>query len=265
MTPESSGKWSDLWVRLGSGALMVTIGLLAIWYGSGLFHALVALVCGLMVWELVKMLNPSSGWAPSALGALAGAVTMASIYLPAGFALPILLAVGLLGFSQLQRHRTLFMVFTVMILMSGYGLMQVRDDLGFTWLLWIVLVVVVTDVVGYFAGRAIGGPKFWPRVSPKKTWSGTAAGWVGAAIVGWLFDLNTGAGPQIIGVSVAMSMASQMGDMAESALKRSRGIKDSSALIPGHGGLLDRFDGMLGASVFLLLAGQFTGFPFGAG
>ena len=150
-----------------------------------------------------------------------------------------------------------------MILLAGFGLVQIRDDMGFGWLMWLVLVVVTTDVVGYFAGRAIGGPKFWPRVSPKKTWSGTAAGWVGAAIIGALFSFNAGIGLQLIGISIAVSMASQMGDMAESGMKRRLGVKDSSTLIPGHGGLLDRFDGMLGASVFLLIIGQFIGFPPG--
>ena len=149
------------------------------------------------------------------------------------------------------------MCFTVMIVLAGFGLVQVRDDYGVGWLMWLVVVVVVTDVVGYFAGRAIGGPKFWPKVSPKKTWSGTAAGWIGAALVGLLFSINTGVGFQLIGISVAMSMASQMGDMAESGMKRRLGVKDSSNLIPGHGGLLDRFDGMLGAAFFLLIIGQF--------
>ena len=122
-----------------------------------------------------------------------------------------------------------------------------------------------TDVFGYFAGRTFGGPKFWPSVSPKKTWSGTAAGWVGAGLVGLLFSINTGVGLQLIGISIAISMASQMGDIAESGLKRKMGVKDSSNLIPGHGGLMDRFDGMLGASVFLLIMGQFIGFPPGVG
>ena len=125
--------------------------------------------------------------------------------------------------------------------------------------------MVATDVVGYFAGRAIGGPKFWPKVSPKKTWSGTAAGWAGAALVGLLFSINTGASLQLMGISVAISMASQMGDIAESGMKRKLGVKDSSNLIPGHGGLMDRFDGMLGASMFLLVIGQFIGLPFGLG
>ena len=165
----------------------------------------------------------------------------------------------------MEQNRTVYMSFTVMILLAGFGLMQVRDDMGFGWMLWLVLVVVITDVFGYFAGRYFGGPKFWPAVSPKKTWAGTAAGWAGAALVGLVFSVNTGVGLQLIGISIAISMASQMGDIAESGMKRKMGVKDSSNLIPGHGGLMDRFDGMLGASLFLLIIGQFIGFPPGLG
>lgn len=256
-------RWADLATRMGSGAAMVVAGLLGIWFGGLVFHLLVALICGLMVWELVGMLRPGERGAQLQMGGLTGAALLAAFYLPVGFALPVLLAPAMVGFGQLSKHRTIFMVFTVMILLAGFGIVQIRDELGFGWLMWLVLVVVTTDVVGYFAGRAIGGPKFWPRVSPKKTWSGTAAGWVGAALIGALFSLNTGVGLQLIGISIAVSMASQMGDMAESGVKRRMGVKDSSALIPGHGGLLDRFDGMLGASVFLLIIGQFIGFPPG--
>lgn len=188
-----------------------------------------------------------------------------AVYLPVGFALPLLLAPAMLGFAQLERNRTIYMAFTVLILLAGFGMMQVRDEMGVGWMLWLVIVVVATDVVGYFAGRAIGGPKFWPAVSPKKTWSGTAAGWVGAALVGLFFSINTGVGFQLIGISIAVSMASQMGDIAESGMKRKMDVKDSSNLIPGHGGLMDRFDGMLGASLFLLIIGQFIGFPPGLG
>lgn len=258
-------KWSDLAARMASGAAMVLIGALGVFLGGHVFHVLVALICGMMIWELVGMLRPDAKRGPLLLGGFSGVAVLASVYLPVGFALPLLLAPALFGFGQLDRNRTIFMSFTVMILLSGFGLMQVRDDMGVGWMLWLVLVVVVTDVVGYFAGRTFGGPKFWPRVSPKKTWSGTAAGWVAAAIVGLIFSFNTGVGLQLIGISVAVSMASQMGDMAESGMKRKMGVKDSSNLIPGHGGLLDRFDGMLGASVFLLIIGQFIGFPPGLG
>jgi hypothetical protein len=105
-------------------------------------------------------------------------------------------------------------------MLASFGLITHRDTFGLTWMLWLVLVVAVTDIGGYFAGRIIGGPKFWPRVSPKKTWSGTAAGWVGAGVVGWAFMATTGMGVALIGISIALSMASQMGDIAESAVKR---------------------------------------------
>jgi phosphatidate cytidylyltransferase len=250
---------------MGSGAAMVVVGLLGIWAGGDVFHVMVALICGVMIWELVGMLHPSDKGVALQLGALGGAATLLAIYLPVGFALPILLAPALVGFGQLKKLRVVFMVFAVMVLLAGFGMMSVRDDMGFIWMLWLVLVVVATDVVGYFAGRIIGGPKFWPSVSPKKTWAGTGFGWIGAALVGAAFVANTGAGVQLIGVSVALSMASQMGDIAESAIKRRVGVKDSSHLIPGHGGLLDRFDGMLGAAVFLLIIGPFLGFPQGLG
>ena len=254
-------KWSDLATRMGSGLMMVLVGVWGIWMGGDVFHVLVAAICGLMVWELVRMVSPTQPSLALQLGAVSGAAVLLAIYLPIGFALPILLAPCMVGLGQLRQSRSTYMIFTVLVLMAGFGMMQVRDDLGFGWMVWLVMVVVVTDVVGYFAGRAIGGPKFWPRVSPKKTWSGTVAGWIGAGVVGAVFAINTQATLQLIGVSVALSMASQMGDIGESAMKRRMGVKDSSALIPGHGGVLDRFDGMLGASVFLLMLGQVAGFP----
>lgn len=258
-------KWSDLAARLASGGAMVVLGLAGIWAGGHVFHAMVALICGAMIWELVRMLHPTESGPAIQLGLLGGCATGLAIYLPVGFALPILLAPALVGFGQLRDFRVIYMVFSVMVLLAGFGMMSVRDDLGFQWMLWLVLVVVATDVVGYFAGRLIGGPKFWPRVSPKKTWAGTGFGWIGAGLVGTYFMVTSGAGAQLIGVSVALSMASQMGDIAESAIKRRVGVKDSSNLIPGHGGLLDRFDGMLGASVFLLIIGPFIGSPPGLG
>jgi phosphatidate cytidylyltransferase len=258
-------KWADLAVRLSSGAVLVLVGLWGVWAGGHWFHAMIALICGLMVWELVRMLQPLDKTIAVQLAVLSGGATGAAIYMPIGLALPILLAPALVGFGRMKLNRVIFMVFTVMVLLAGFGMMLVRDDLGFEWMLWLVLVVIATDVVGYFAGRMIGGPKFWPRVSPKKTWAGTAFGWVGAALVGLGFVLTTPAGWQLVGVSIAVSMASQMGDIAESAIKRRMDVKDSSNLIPGHGGLLDRFDGMLGASVFLLIIGPFIGFPQGIG
>lgn len=257
-----SERWSDLAVRLGSGALMVVVGVWAIWMGGDVFHAVVALICGLMIWELTRMLAPDTPRLAVQLGGVAALAIMMAVYLPILYAAPLLVAPAFVGAHQLKAHRILFGCFTVLVLAASFGLVHVRDDLGFAWLVWLVLIVVVTDVAGYFAGRMLGGPKFWPRVSPKKTWSGTAAGWVAAALVGAVFAINSGVWSAVLLASVMLSIASQMGDIAESAIKRKMGVKDSSRLIPGHGGVLDRFDGMLGASVGFLLIEFFFGFPW---
>ncbi len=258
-------QWSDLAVRMGSGAVMLIVGMAAVAAGGDVFHGFVALICGIMVWELVRMLAPDPSKTALQLGALAGVASMLAIYLPPAFAFPVLLAPAFVGLGQLKSHRLIFWIFVVAVLMAGYGMMSVRDDLGFVWMLWLALVVVCTDVAGYFAGRMFGGPRFWPRVSPKKTWSGTAAGWLAAGVLGLVFALATKAGLALVVLSALVSFASQLGDIAESAVKRKMKVKDSSDLIPGHGGVLDRFDGMLGASVFVLLVIQVFGLPAGIG
>ncbi|MBS0122863.1 phosphatidate cytidylyltransferase [Thetidibacter halocola] len=259
----SDPRWEDLAARVASGVGLVAVGMAAVWAGGLWFHILIAVICGLMVWELVSMLDTARSASQYILGAAAAAAALIAAEIPPGFALPLLMLPSMLGFARMERRAATYAVFTALILLAGYGMMAVRDDFGLVWMAWLVLVVVVTDVAGYFAGRMIGGPKLWPLVSPKKTWSGTVAGWIGAAVVGILFAKATAAGPGLAGISIAVSMASQIGDIGESALKRREGVKDSSHLIPGHGGLLDRFDGMLGAALFILIAGQIVGFPPG--
>ena len=259
----SSGKWDDLAPRLLSAVAMVGVGALGVWLGGLWFHALIAVVVGLMVWELVKMLDTARSKSALVLALASGAAAMIAIELPAALALPLLLAPSMLGLGRMEQGGVTYAVFTALIMLAGYGLMALRDDFGLTWMVWLLLVVVVTDIAGYFAGRIFGGPKLWERVSPKKTWSGTVAGWAGSAGVALLFAKSTQAGVGLVGVSIAVSMASQIGDIAESAIKRRSGVKDSSNLIPGHGGLLDRFDGMLGAAIFIVIAGQLIGFPPG--
>jgi phosphatidate cytidylyltransferase len=153
----------------------------------------------------------------------------------------------------LGARRRLFVAYGLVILLAAWGLVTFRNGNGAVWLAWLVAVVVVTDVAGYFAGRALGGPKFWPAISPKKTWSGTIAGWIGAALVGLFFESLLPVGHELVLVSALLAFASQMGDIAESAIKRRMGVKDSSRLIPGHGGLMDRFDGLLGATLMAMI------------
>lgn len=264
MSTDGSGRWGDLAARTISGLVMVALGLAAVSAGGDVFHVFIALVCGAMVWELMRMMAPETPGRAWQLGALCGVAVLAAIYLPGVFVLPVLLAPAVVGMSLVARDRWILGAFTALVMLAGYEMMAVRDTFGFVWMLWLVLIVVMSDVAGYFAGRILGGPKFWPRVSPKKTWSGTVAGWIGGALIGVGFVLWQGAPWAIVPFCVAVCFAAQMGDIAESAIKRRSGVKDSSALIPGHGGFLDRFDGMLGASVFVLLTGPLLGLPPGA-
>ncbi|WP_418592152.1 phosphatidate cytidylyltransferase [Ponticoccus sp. (in: a-proteobacteria)] len=256
-------RWSDLKPRVISGLIMIAIGMAAVWLGGVWWQALIALICGGMVWELVTMVDSGRTKAQYILAAATVVCVFVAIRIPPSFALPLLMLPTMLGFSRMERGGVTYAVTTMMILLAGYSMMALRSDYGLTWMLWLVAVIVATDVMGYFAGKSIGGPKFWPRVSPNKTWAGTVGGWVGAAVVGAFWAGWTIEGAGLIGISIAVSMASQIGDIAESTIKRKAGVKDSSNLIPGHGGLMDRFDGMLGGAVFLIIAGQIVGFPPG--
>ncbi len=262
------GRWSDLAPRFGSAIVMVVVGLGAIWTGGILFNILVALACGAMVWELSRMLNPDArgrGTSVAALqmGIMSGVMILACAYLPPFYVLPFLLAPAIAGAARVGTGKGLYLSFATLIALAGYSLISVRANLGVDWILWLICVVIVTDVAGYFVGKSIGGAKLWPQVSPNKTWSGTIAGWVGAAGVGLIFAPFVGVGVGLVVVSVFMSMVSQAGDIAESALKRKTGVKDSSTLIPGHGGAMDRFDGLLGAGLLVLISGVLFGFPAG--
>ncbi|MCG3266239.1 phosphatidate cytidylyltransferase [Yoonia sp. I 8.24] len=247
-----ASNWDDLKPRVLSAIAMTIVGAASVVMGGIWFQMLVIFVTAVMVWELWTMIHdePTKGMLLAALSAavLSGAVTDNSM-----IGLLLLAVVPLIGATQLPKERGTFFIYAYAILGAGWGLVQFRMGNGVSWVVWMLLVVVVTDISGYFAGRMLGGPKFWPKISPKKTWSGTIAGWVGAGFVGFVFSMFTDAGLSIIAISVAVSFAGQMGDIAQSAVKRRMGVKDSSDLIPGHGGLFDRFDAVLGATLFLLL------------
>jgi phosphatidate cytidylyltransferase len=127
---------------------------------------------------------------------------------------------------------------------------------GFVALILILLVVWVTDIGGYFAGRGIGGPKLWPRVSPNKTWAGAIGGFSASLVVAAGFAaFGLGRTAPLLALGAALSIFSQLGDLFESAVKRRFGVKDSSQIIPGHGGLLDRLDGFVAAVVLAAIFG----------
>ena len=157
------GKFGDLAARSGSGLVMAAGGLTLAWAGGWWFLGLACAVVGGMVWELVRLLNPGAAQRRALLlGALAAGVTLAAGILPAGFVLPLLFAPALAGLSVLSSNRTVFIVFALLIVIAGFGLVFQREEFGFVWLAWLLLVVVATDVFGYFAGRILGGPKMRP-------------------------------------------------------------------------------------------------------
>ncbi len=247
------GRWSDLGVRMASGAAMAIIGALAVMMGGLWFQMLTVFVTAVMIWELWMMIEPGKPTQGMLLAALCASILSGQLSSDGNWVLWLFLLAPVAGALMLRRERTTFLGFALGIEIAGWGLVTFRAEYGFTWLLWLILVVIFTDVFGYVAGRAIGGPKFWPKVSPKKTWSGTSAGWIAAGAVGLVFVFLTQSPWHLVWISMLLSFASQMGDISESALKRRMKVKDSSGLIPGHGGLFDRFDAMLGASLFMLI------------
>ena len=145
-------------------------------------------------------------------------------------------------------------------------LVRLDHAFGFAALMLILLVVWVTDIGGYFAGRGIGGPKLWPRISPRKTWAGAIGGFTASlAVAGGFAALGIAKTGPVLWLGAILSIASQLGDLFESAVKRRFGVKDSSHLIPGHGGLLDRLDGYVAAVALAAIFGLLRGGVDGVG
>ncbi len=253
--PAPGGKWADLRTRILSATVMVAVGALEIWLGGTAFAALVVLLTAVMIWELAAMTAPARKQTPITIAVVAGVALMLALVLRSEIAALFLMAPTLVLILTPRRDRRLAGGYALAVMLAGYGLVDLREAGGGGAILWVVAVVVASDVLGYFVGRMLGGPKFWPAISPKKTWSGTVAGWVGAALVGMAAVLWLGASWLLVPVSALVAFAGQLGDIAESWVKRRCGVKDASNLIPGHGGVLDRFDALIGAMVFVLALG----------
>jgi phosphatidate cytidylyltransferase len=256
--PAPSGKWADLRTRVLSAIVMVAVGAVEIWLGGTAFAALVVALTGVMIWELASMTAPQRQRSPVTLAVAAAAALLAALVFRSEVASLFLIVPSVALLLTPRRDRRLAGAYALAIMLAGYGLIDLRETGGTTVILWLVAIVVTSDVMGYFAGRMLGGPKFWERVSPKKTWSGTVAGWIGAAVVGLVVVLATGASWFLVPLSALVAFSGQMGDIAESWVKRRTGVKDASNLIPGHGGVLDRFDALIGAVVLVLALGLFV-------
>lgn len=277
--PQGRPGRSNLVTRILSALVLIPVVAAAIWAGRPWFDALVILFAGLMAWEWARIAgrrrNPAdpapaarlavSDWALPGL-VLAALVVIILLAERAPPPLPIdLPAWGLIAIAAvlatvvaLPAHRARAIWFGLGILyvaLPALALLWLRDDpvtgLGVETLVWILALVIFTDTGAYAAGRSIGGPKLAPRISPNKTWAGLFGGVAAAALVGLLMALWLD-GPSVwklMILSGGLAVIEQMGDLFESAFKRRFGVKDSSHIIPGHGGVLDRVDGLLTVSV----------------
>lgn len=254
---KTKADFSDLRTRIMSAAVMLVITGLAIWVGGDTFNTLLITAASLMGWEISRMHDGRKGLA-NVSGLIVGLCAFLTLY-PLGLTATVILGLQILvALLMAVSHRTskvMIFISVVVIILATTALGMFRGSQGLVLTLWLLLCVVASDVGGYFAGKMIGGPKLWVRISPKKTWSGTIGGWLLAMCIGAGFVFLAGQPMWLVWASVPVAVAAQSGDLAESAIKRRAGIKDSSNLIPGHGGLLDRFDGVLGVCFLVFIAG----------
>ncbi|MBP7065886.1 MAG: phosphatidate cytidylyltransferase [Ferrovibrio sp.] len=261
-TPAAAG-WlgSALTKRILSALVMLPLALAALWFGKWIFAGLVALAAVLMLREWQRLPDgPENQAAPDAkalaLGGAALVLAIALMRLDQRLASFIVLLFGALAYLWLQpaRRRWAFggMVY---VGLPSLSLIWLRDqpEHGRLIVFWLLLVVWATDTGAYAFGRLIGGPKLIPAISPNKTWAGLLGGMLCAALAGFgVAQLEPGLPALLLGLFAALvAVVSQAGDFFESGAKRRFGVKDSGALIPGHGGALDRLDGVLFAAPFV--------------
>lgn len=258
----SAGRWTDLGARAASAILLIPAVLLDIWLGGIWFQLFMVLLGVLMAHEWANIVHERSstqfalhaaaamcaGFLPPEIGVLATLSTIAG-----------LTVIGLVANALRDRDKTIFAyvgIPYVALPVLALVLLRQHEQLGVHAIMWLMLVVWATDTFAYFAGRIIGGPKLAPKLSPKKTWAGLGGGMAGAALISGIYAMFFLPGWLGLAlVAMALAVIAQLGDIFESALKRTYGVKDSGTLIPGHGGVLDRVDGLAAAAVVALIIG----------
>jgi len=265
---------SDLTTRAIAGVVMGAVAIAAAYYGGWPFRLLGAAAAAVMMIEWADMHKAPRLWAYVAAGLVAAALLAGSEYLyPASEELLEFdaedLAANWQAFAGLAALAILVGAASRRVAM-GWGFLYISVPtfalLSLSWVwevltFWVFAVTWATDTFAYVAGRAIGGPKLAPRISPNKTWAGLIGGMAGAGICAWLlaswFEMEW----FFLWMGAPMGLAAQIGDLYESWEKRRAGVKDSGTLLPGHGGVLDRLDGLLAVSIvatLLLMAGLWT-------
>ena len=247
--PGRSSGGSALVQRVVVGVGLVLLALVAVYAGSWAFTVFAALAALLLFEEWGAMHDLARPWRRAGGGLLA----VASLFAHAGevrmaLFLLVVMAVALAFFARARApHWAVAGIFYAGLPMLA--LIRMRDTVGGADLvLWTMGIVWATDILAYFAGRSIGGPRIWPEVSPNKTWAGLLGGMAGAALFSLLFALVrdwTWSPLLLLALGLGLAVVAQAGDFFESFLKRRAGVKDSGALLPGHGGVMDRLDGLV--------------------
>ena len=256
---------ANLRLRVMSALIMIPFVLLAVYLGGMAFGALITAVVTLGLYEWLRLVAPqaraqSVGVACALLIVMMTAGALFSVALGAILGLIFTLALFLMASHRHEEHAGWMALGIPYMGGSGLALLALRaaPENGAELVLYLLLTVWATDIGAFFTGRLIGGAKLAPAISPSKTWSGLFGGMGAALIVGFLAASGLGAKYPAVALLLSPVLAgvSQMGDLFESYFKRRAGVKESGDLIPGHGGILDRIDGLIFAGIFAALTNQ---------
>lgn len=244
--------------RIVSSLVLAAAALTATVVGGWLFVAMILVSVVVMAGEWTRLATESPAPRKMLVAATALVPVLAVLFLAARLPVaagtvmvagPILLA--LLGATLFGWHPLRAAGGALYVGVPACALVWLRAEVpgGMQHLIWLLAVIWATDICAYLVGRTVGGPKLAPNISPGKTWSGLLGGVAGATLLGGVVAHALGAGYWLAAaVGGSLAVVGQVGDLFESALKRQAGVKDSGHLIPGHGGLLDRIDGLVFAA-----------------
>lgn len=257
---------SALLTRILSAAVLAPPVLAAIYYGPPASDLLLVIAVSVMAWEWSHICAPEADRLVPAMAIAVAAIAVVlggsvGVSVACWWLLFAVAGVGLLLGARpklLEGGRPLWLLAGILYTaLPGLALQWLRADgaAGRDLVIWLLAVVWATDSAAYLAGRTIGGPKIWPRVSPKKTWAGLVGGILAAAATGAVLGavLAISSAGLLAVLAAVLAVLAQCGDFIESAVKRYFAVKDSSVLIPGHGGLLDRVDGLVTTAPFLAI------------